>query len=661
VYIGTKRGLYRASADGRQVQRVQIGQREPTASTWALLADGQTLWIGGQSDGLWQLDLASGRGGPVALQPALTDQRITVLARGQGDTLWVGTRYGLNQVDAVQRRVRAGIVPTPQHPEGLNAGFIDTLYTDRQGRLWVGTYGGGINILESGDATPPRFRHLGTQQGLPDDNVNALLEDGSGQVWASTDNGMAVIDPQSLSLRALRRAEGVVFNTYWTGSAARTPSGELLFGGAGGLSIVRPERLQPWNYRPPVVVSELRVAGRVVNAGAHVGGAQATPVQVPADGNSLSVEFAAIDYSAPERNRYAYRLLGFERDWVETDAARRLAAYNNLPPGNYTLQLRGSNRDGAWTEALTTLAVQVQPAWHQTFWFRSAAALALLLALLLVVRWRTGLLRRQQAELEHKVQERTAELHAVSKALREKSRVLELSSVTDPLTGLHNRRFLTSHIDTEIAASLRRATEPLSASGPAAVDTDNVFLLIDVDHFKRVNDLHGHAAGDHVLVQFGQRLRGLMRETDFLVRWGGEEFLAVARNTDRARAEELAERIRAVVAQSPFTLDDGRTLNVSCSVGFASVPFVREQPRALGWQDVVQVADLALMAAKRAGRDTWVGLLAGDAVQSDGLLARLQMAPRLALQSGALRVVSNRARDVVTEALCAATVPAAAD
>lgn len=650
VYIATKRGLYHASADGRQVQRVTIPGRDPNASTWALLADGGTLWVGGQSDGLWQLDLASGRGGPVLPAPALTDQRIFVLAHGPQGSLWVGTRFGLNRVDPQQRSVVVRITPAPQQRQGLSAGFITTLHTDGAGRLWVGTYGGGINVLEPGGG-PPRFRHVATAQGLPDDNVNALLEDGQGQVWASTDNGLAVIDPQTLLPRPLRRAEGVVFNTYWTGSAARTADGELLFGGAGGLTIVRPQQLQPWTYRPPVVVSELRVAGKRVNVGAHLGSAAVAPVTVPPDGNSLAVEFAAIDYSAPERIRYAYRLLGFDTDWVETDASRRLAAYNNLPPGRYTLQLRGSNRDGVWTEGVTALPVQVLPAWHQTLWFRACAVLGTLLAMLLVVRWRTGRLRAQQAELERKVEERTAELHAVSQALQEKSRVLEQSSLTDPLTGLHNRRFLTSHIDTEIAASLRRATEPVSASGPASVDTDNVFLLIDVDHFKRVNDLHGHAAGDHVLVQFGQRLRSLMRETDFLVRWGGEEFLAVARNTDRARAEELAERIREVVSQSPFTLDDGRTLSVSCSIGFACVPFVGAAPRALGWQDVVQLADLALLAAKRSGRDAWVGLLAGPAARADGLLARVQAAPRAALQAGEIGVVSSRDLARVAEAL----------
>ena len=647
VFVATKRGLYRTSADGRQVARVLLGRRNPTASTWALLADGDTLWAGGQSDGLWQLDLRSGRGAPLALTGALSDERITVLARGPGGHLWVGTRHGLNRVDPASGAVLARVLPSPAAAQvtsdapGLAAGFVTAVHTDRSGRVWVGTYGGGVHLLQPGDG-PPRFRRITAAQGLPDDNVNALIDDAEGRVWVSTDNGLAVIDPQTLAARGLHRAEGALFATYWTGSAARTPEGDLLFGGAGGLSIVRPDRLQAWDYRPPVVVSALHVGGRPVPVPA-VSSAQAAsaPLLVPADANSLAVEFAALDFSAPERNRYAYRLLGLEARWTSTDAARRLALYNNLPPGRYTLQLRGSNRDGLWADAALELPLEVQAAWHQTLWFRAAAVVALVLLLLAVVQWRTRLLRARQAELESKVSERTAELQQMSQALTEKSLVLERSSVTDPLTGLHNRRFLTSRIDTEIAASLRRATEPVTAGHAAGVDTDNVFFLVDVDHFKRVNDLHGHAAGDSVLVQFGQRLQGLVRETDFLVRWGGEEFLVVARNTDRSRAPELAGRIRDVVAQSPFVLDDGRTLAVSCSIGFACMPFLRGTPRALDWQDVVQLADLALLAAKRAGRNTWVGLQSGPAAVPDGLRARVQAAPRQALQAHEIVLVTG--------------------
>ena len=609
VFIGTKRGLYRADPEGRGVARVRLAGRDPAASTWALLADGDTLWVGGQFDGLWRMDLGSGRSTAVALAaPGLTDQRVMVIARGAAGELWVGTRNGLNRVDPVSSAV-VQYPAGPAQPQGLSAGFVTALMTDAVGRLWVGTYGGGIDVLPEASklGRGEAIQRIGMAQGLPDASVNALLQDAQGRVWASTDDGLARIDPDRMTARGLRRAEGVVFPTYWTGSAARTERGELLFGGAGGMTVVLPDRLQTWSYAPQVLLVDVQVGGRAV----PVMPGAASVLEVPPDGNSLAVEFSSSDFSAPERNRYAYKLDGFDADWLAADAAHRIVAYTNLAPGRYTLRLRASNRDGQWGERELALPLRVLPAWHQTWWFRALLVVAMAMLVFAAIAGRTRLLRRRQLELEHKVRERTAELRALHQALEEKSEQLALSSVTDPLTGLHNRRFLGEHIDQDLAASLRRSQETLAAGGQP-LDTDTVFLLLDIDAFKRINDRYGHAAGDAVLVQFGARLRSVLRESDYLVRWGGEEFLAVARDTDRQRAEELAERMRAVIVATPFVLDDGAQIPVSCSVGFACMPFEPERPQARGWQQVVNLADLGLYAAKRSGRDAWVGVHAAS-------------------------------------------------
>ncbi|MDR7334463.1 two-component regulator propeller domain-containing protein [Roseateles asaccharophilus] len=639
VFLGTKRGLYRADGAGRRVTRVALPGRDPAASVWTLLADGDDLWVGGQADGLWRLDLRSGQGEAVALAaPGLSDQRITVLARDtrEAGVLWVGTRHGLNRVTLAGRRVSQWL-PGPVGAGALSAGFITALLTDDRGRLWVGSYGGGIDVLLSRGDAPLR---LGTGQGLPDSTVNAMLQDLQGRIWASTDNGLARIDAQTLAVTALRRAEGVVFPTYWTGSAARTARGELLFGGAGGMTVVLPEKLQAWTYRPTVLVTDVKLGGQPLPLN-PAGGA----LTVKPDANSLAVEFSSTDFSAPERNRFAYQLEGYDAGWVPTDASRRLAAYANLPPGDYRLRLRASNRDGQWSERELALPIRVLPAWHQTWWFRAGVALGAGLLLLTAVRLRTRLLRQRQRELEDKVRQRTAELEALHRTLEQKSAELQMSSVTDPLTGLHNRRFLTDHIEQDLAASLRRAQETLAAGGQP-LDTDSVFLLLDVDAFKRINDRHGHAAGDAVLVQFGARLRSVLRESDYLVRWGGEEFLAVARDTDRAQAEELAERMRGVIAAEPFQLDDGGEIAVTCSVGFACVPFELERPQARSWQQVVNLADLALYAAKRSGRNAWVGV---HTAHGRGAIGRQVV--------GGFGVSSNRPLDEVTAALASPAEP----
>ncbi|MBA3931274.1 MAG: GGDEF domain-containing protein, partial [Xanthomonas sp.] len=155
----------------------------------------------------------------------------------------------------------------------------------------------------------------------------------------------------------------------------------------------------------------------------------------------------------------------------------------------------------------------------------------------------------------------------------------------------------------------------------------------------RVNDAHGHAAGDAVLMQMRGRLEPVFRATDWLVRWGGEEFLIVARSISRQHAAELAERVRAAVAGQPFVLDDGRLLQRSCSLGFACFPLAVAHPRALDWSATLDLADAALYAAKRSGRNAWAGVV--DAGGLDESALRQRRSGTEWLEGGELRLLRS--------------------
>ena len=227
--------------------------------------------------------------------------------------------------------------------------------------------------------------------------------------------------------------------------------------------------------------------------------------------------------------------------------------------------------------------------------------------------------------------------------VQEARRALEEASLTDPLTGLRNRRFLTQTIDADVAAALRRAEDARPGGSPA----DLVFFLVDIDHFKSVNDQYGHAAGDAVLRQMKPRLLNVFRDADHVLRWGGEEFLVVARQTDRATASELAERLRRSIADTPFVLDDGRLLQKTCSVGVAAFPFLLGEPHALTWEDAVELADIALYAAKKSGRNAWVMVEAGENATGE-TAKRAVHDPAAALAENALRITSNRDKGAVS-------------
>jgi diguanylate cyclase (GGDEF)-like protein len=165
--------------------------------------------------------------------------------------------------------------------------------------------------------------------------------------------------------------------------------------------------------------------------------------------------------------------------------------------------------------------------------------------------------------------------------------------------------------------------------------------MVDIDHFKLVNDQYGHTAGDQVLQQVAEILRGATRDSDTVVRWGGEEFLVVARNAARRESAILAERVRAQLAEHVFTLEDGTTLRRTCSVGFTFYPFVPTVPNLLSWEQVLDIADHCLYAAKRGGRNAWVGLLPSPGGETQRIKANLPGRIQDLLDSGDLAVTTS--------------------
>jgi len=162
---------------------------------------------------------------------------------------------------------------------------------------------------------------------------------------------------------------------------------------------------------------------------------------------------------------------------------------------------------------------------------------------------------------------------------------LENLSITDALTGIANRRHFEWRLSEEIERA-RRYSYPLSA------------LMLDLDHFKQVNDNYGHQIGDIVLQQVAQRLRRILRRTDFLARYGGEEFIVLAPQTPADRALILAERLRQVIAESPIPVADNLQIHITISIGVAVFP-----DHAQNESELVRAADAALYKAKQTGRN----------------------------------------------------------
>jgi diguanylate cyclase (GGDEF)-like protein len=622
LWVATLNGdLHRKRPGASRFERLSPTQGLPGGAIRALtFGPGGELWIGA-AEGLARLDPATSKIKVFRHQPedpsTLSGASVESIAFGSDGTLWVGTDSGLNAFDP-KRGTAVRILSQPGRRDSLPNNWVPDLMVAADGRLWVGTQGGAC-ILTAWDGRTARFERVADRLGRPPAPVESLIQDSQAWIWIGP---RLRVDPGTWRWQELGPADGSELHNFYFASRARTTDGALLFGSPEGLQVVRPDRISAWTYAPPVVATALRIDG----AG-RPGAARLDRLSLAALERGFRLDFAALDFTAPEKIAYRYRLEGYDARWIPTDAARASLTYTNLAPGSYTLRVQGTNRVGRWSEHELRLPVTVLPAFYQTGWFRAAMAAGVLGLACSLYRLRVRQLEARSEKLERLVRERTRELE-------EAYVKIEQASLTDPLTRLRNRRFLEQVIPGDIDLAVRRHED----GNPEGADL--IFLLLDLDHFKSVNDTYGHAAGDAVLVQTAAVLRGALRSSDHVVRWGGEEFLAVVRFVDRREASELAEKIRAAIAAHPFQLADGTVLKRTCSIGFGAFPFLPERPRSIGWEEVVDLADLGLYTAKRNGRDRWVGVAAGDVTDPKAALRRFKDDPEGSTADGEMRVLA---------------------
>lgn len=488
-----------------------------------------------------------------------------------GGQQWFSTITGIS----VATPGRAGfdtIRNDPRDPHSLPHDYSGSIERDRRGRTWLGTFG-GIGILDR--AAPPwRFSRVGVADGLASEKINALLTDGD-RAWASTSDGVALIDGKTLRARNLGPRDGLVIDSYIHRAAARSPDGALLFGGLGGLTVVRPAAMSPPSARPPLAITNLLVDGVALPFAAIPAGGRA--LDLAASRRGFRADFALLDYRAPAATRYSHRLCGFDADWVEVPfGTPPAAAYTNLPSGSYRLELRAQT-GGLFPKSVTlSTPIDVAPFWYETLWFRGLIGLALIGAVFVIVALRTRLLRQRARRLEGLVDERTQALRTAN------DRLAALAS-TDPLTGIGNRRRFLESATQEIELAQRHR---LALS----------LIIVDLDRFKSINDNFGHPVGDAVLKRAAEATVRACRPGDVVARFGGEELVVLLPETDAERALAAAEDIRRSLAvPGDF---EGRAIAITASAGVAEWRAPDETLASL-----IDRADRALYEAKRTGRD----------------------------------------------------------
>lgn len=263
-------------------------------------------------------------------------------------------------------------------------------------------------------------RRYTEKDGLASNSVVGVLGDAHGYIWISTINGLSRFDPKTETFRNYDVFDGLQGNSFSDRSRAKGPDGRLFFGGVNGLSAFYSDKLADNPTPPPVVLTEFELFNKSVKIGGkdsplrqaiHV----ATSITLSYDQSVFRFQFAALNYFAPQKNRYAYKLDGFDGDWQYTDATRRSATYTNLEPGDYTFHVKASNNDGVWNERGVALHIRILPPWWRTSLFRALVLVSILLSIWCAHQLRVRHLRREfNAQLEGRVDERlrlARELH----------------------------------------------------------------------------------------------------------------------------------------------------------------------------------------------------------------------------------------------------------
>ena len=475
------------------------------------------------------------------------------------------------------------------------------------GELWIGTRA-GLSKLAAATSTDTtiRFQDFTTRGLLPGDAVYSIESSMEGDLWLGTSRGLTRFRQNSNDVRRFHASQGLQGDNFNFGASYASKSGELFFGGSNGFNAFNPADLEFNRKPPPVALTSLSVLNKPVAS--EIPYELIENIELGYKDDVVTFGISALDYSAPGENRYSYRLMGFNDEWVDAGTERRIT-YTNLDGGNYRLQVRAANGDGYWNNEGISIPLRVEfPPW-KTWWAYTSYAMALLFAILAFLRHQQQKLRREaeySRRLEREVQLRTEELKGKNSDLKVVNEKLLMASTTDPLTGLRNRRFLFEQINKDVDLVLRHYRDGTETMKPGG-NNDLLFLMVDLDNFKPVNDSCGHEAGDELLLQIRDVLLEASRSSDDVIRWGGDEFLVVARDTNRKFAATLAERIRAALSDRVFPVGNGQVARCTASIGYASFPFLKDQPELLQWEEVLGIADAAMYEAKQK-RNAWVGI-----------------------------------------------------
>jgi len=419
-WIGTDMGLNKLNKNKEMFEHFMPDPDDKNSISdhiiYALYEDSSNnLWIGTYNKGLNRFDRVNNQFIHYKHNPedpnSISSNKIHEIYQDRKGNIWIGTNNGLNKFDNGRfHRYQHD----PNNENSLSSNVIIDIYEDEAGALWIGTAGGGLNRFE---VQSKRIAHYTKKDGLPDNQIVGILSDDRGNLWLATGKGLSKFNPLSGEVINYNVDDGLQGDSF--NSAYKTRDGDMYFGGINGFNRFYPDSIESNMHIPPVLLTGFKIFNREVEFEKPVW--EVEEIEVPWRDKFISFEFVALDYTAPSKNQYAYKLEGFDRDWIyPTD--QRTATYTNLDGGKYTFRVKASNNDGIWNEKGLAFKLTVVPPFWLTNWFRVLAGVFLLVLVFAAYKLRIRGIEIQRQKLEHLVAERTGELQKVKEHLEDRVR-----------------------------------------------------------------------------------------------------------------------------------------------------------------------------------------------------------------------------------------------
>ncbi|HLP44460.1 MAG TPA: diguanylate cyclase, partial [Candidatus Kapabacteria bacterium] len=587
-FIGTRnRGIYHWN---RQDKLKQI---HPTAHVLSALKatdnnNNNIVWWG-TDNGLLRHDLKNKT--LETFQKGLKDKNIWSLALYDEETLLLGTGKG------IQKFHKEKFVPFPLETFVGDATINDIKIVSKFETL-VATQLNGLYIYrQDEDKREPNIIHLTTANGLTHNDVWSVIKDDTGNIWFNTSVSLDRYNNGFIS--HFNKKTGLYGNEGALHAVLKDKNGKIYFGIVPGFVEISP-REESVDITPPILYIKQIIIDK--NENSEVKEAiLSSEITLPYRQNNAEFHYVAVSTRKENPVFYRIRLFPFEKQWSEPTRLT-FVSYMNLPPGRYIFEVEANNggEEVSWIKSQNTITLIIEKPFWLTWWFIGVSILSGIGLLGMFIKIRLRALENQKKYLEKLVKQRTEELARLS--------------ITDPLTDLKNRRYLEEKIKEDISLIERAIYDRIKA--PVREPQTPALLLgifiLDIDYFKKVNDIYGHKAGDIVIVDIARLLLEMLRNSDTIVRWGGEEFLVITRQTGIDNSLELAERIRKRIAEYSFKINESIAINKTVSIGFAHFPFINNDIQTFHWTQVISLADGALYIAKNNGRNLTVGLKSGQ-------------------------------------------------